>query len=150
MMPNERKLNQTLRMLADAETAEAPRDVELALISAFRGHRKRKAIWYWAVSAGVAIMAGAALFALLRPAPPAIRSAQARAAAEPEIAEFYELPDADAGIPLEHATVVRVQLPVSELRVMGFVTEERSTDERVRADVLVGQDGVTRAVRFLQ
>ena len=46
--------------------------------------------------------------------------------------------------------VVRVQLPMSSLRLMGLLVSEESSAERIEADVLVGQDGLARGVRFVQ
>lgn len=61
-----------------------------------------------------------------------------------DTAEFYALPDADATIPLEHATVVRVQLPLSAFREIGLAVSEQSAAGQVQADVLLGQDGLAR------
>ena len=71
--------------------------------------------------------------------------------AVPEVAtKFYELPDADIFAPVEDATVVRVQLPRSFMRVVGLPVNEDRAAERIRADVVLGQDGIARAVRFVQ
>lgn len=69
----------------------------------------------------------------------------------PEVAlNFYRLPGADELPPLESATVVRVQLPMSSLRLIGLpVSEERAT-ESIQADMLLGQDGLPRGVRFVE
>jgi hypothetical protein len=180
MTPNERKLNHALRMLAEAGPREAPADVEQALLAAFRSRqRKRKmTMWWSAGSAAAAIAAGIAMFMLVRTAPPRVVSApdivgqaQARPTPAPEqkvaiqrktqharkarramqeTAEFYALPDADTGIPLEHATVVRVQMPMSDLRGLGLPINEQRAADRVQADLLLGQDGMARAVRFVQ
>ena len=63
---------------------------------------------------------------------------------------FYALPDSDALPPLENATVVRVQLPLSSLRLIGFPINEDRAAERIQADVLLGQDGLARGVRLVQ
>jgi hypothetical protein len=180
MTPNERKLNQALRLLADDGPWEAPADVERALLGAFRTRRRqRKMMMWWSGGAvAAAIAAGVVMLALVRPASPPVVAApqnsgqaQARPTIQrdqtvavgqksrqvrkgrrprPETAEFYALPDADTNIPLEHATVVRVQMPMSDLRAMGFAINEQRAADRVQADVLLGQDGMARAVRFVQ
>jgi len=46
--------------------------------------------------------------------------------------------------------VVRVQLPVSSLQLMGVPVSEESADSNVEADLLLGQDGLARAVRLVE
>jgi len=75
----------------------------------------------------------------------------APAVGDPEVAtKFYALPDADIFAPVEDATVVRVQLPRSAMRMIGLPVNEDRAAERIRADVVLGQDGIARAVRFIQ
>ena len=61
---------------------------------------------------------------------------------------FYALPN--AGDPLEFGAVVRVRLPRSAMRLAGLPVNEERLAERIQADVLLGQDGTARAVRFVQ
>ena len=63
---------------------------------------------------------------------------------------FYPLPDADSLPPADHATVMRVRLPRSAMRMVGLPVNEERVNERIQADVVLGQDGLVRAVRFLQ
>jgi hypothetical protein len=63
---------------------------------------------------------------------------------------FYQLPDTDELPPMESATIVRVQLPMSSLRLMGLPVNEDRAAEPVQADMLLGQDGLARGVRFVQ
>jgi hypothetical protein len=63
---------------------------------------------------------------------------------------FYRLPDADELPPMESATIVRVQLPMSSLRLIGLPVSEERAAESIQADMLLGQDGLARAVRFVQ
>ena len=52
--------------------------------------------------------------------------------------------------PGERGSLVRVRLPRSALASFGFpVNENRETDS-VNADVLLGDDGLARAIRFVQ
>ncbi|HEV8038786.1 MAG TPA: hypothetical protein VGP62_07970 [Bryobacteraceae bacterium] len=63
---------------------------------------------------------------------------------------FYSLPDADDLPPIESATIVRVQLPMSSLRLMGLPVSDDRAAESIQADMLLGQDGLARGVRFVQ
>jgi hypothetical protein len=73
-----------------------------------------------------------------KPAPPA------------EIAsDFIALPYAPPLYADEGGQVVRVQLPRSAMRSVGLPVLEERAFERVPADVLLGQDGIARAVRFV-
>lgn len=51
---------------------------------------------------------------------------------------------------VESGIVVRVELSRSALVAMGLPVNVERTDSRVKADVVVGDDGVARAVRFVQ
>jgi hypothetical protein len=51
---------------------------------------------------------------------------------------------------MESATIVRVQLPMSSLRLMGLPISEDRAAEFVQADMLLGQDGLARGVRFVE
>jgi hypothetical protein len=85
------------------------------------------------------------------PAPTVLAvQAAAPAAEEDADASFYPLPEAEALPAVETAMVVRVQLPVSSLQLMGVPVSEENTDASVQADLLLGQDGLARAVRLAQ
>ena len=79
--------------------------------------------------------------------PIAMRLQQATPASVASTA-FYALPN--AGDPLEFGAVVRVRLPRSAMRLAGLPVNEERLAERIQADVLLGQDGTARAVRFVQ
>jgi hypothetical protein len=51
---------------------------------------------------------------------------------------------------VESGMVLRVELPPSALIAMGLPAPADQTDSRVKADVVVGDDGVARAVRFVR
>lgn len=50
----------------------------------------------------------------------------------------------------EDAQLVRVELPRSALVSMGLPVDVEKTGERVKADVLLGHDGLARAIRFVR
>lgn len=65
-------------------------------------------------------------------------------------AEFLPLPYAPRLREGDAAQVVRVDLPRESMRSFGIPVAGERLFESVRADVLMGQDGIVRAVRFLQ
>jgi hypothetical protein len=46
--------------------------------------------------------------------------------------------------------MVRMDLPGSALQLIGYPVDEELLERRVLTDVLVGQDGMPYAVRFVQ
>jgi hypothetical protein len=62
--------------------------------------------------------------------------------------EFHPWPGADALPAFESGQLVRMELPATVLPLLGIVPPMAVTTETVEADVLVGQDGLARAVRF--
>jgi hypothetical protein len=51
---------------------------------------------------------------------------------------------------LEAGQVVRVELPRSALQSLGLPMNVERSGERVKADVLLGHDGIARAIRFVR
>ena len=91
------------------------------------------------------------------PSPGAPRSARARRtpgpravpATDDEVLQFVTLPTA-IGLPaLESGRIVRVDVPTAMLAAYGFEVAPDSRSGMVEADVLVGQDGQPRAIRFV-
>jgi hypothetical protein len=165
-MEDNRELLENLRALAADGPQEAPERVERRLRAEFRALSRRRRVRVWASFAGVAAMtAGIALLLWVRqaPKPAAVAmdrvapAAAAMPAATPDAVEeeeadasFYPLPQAEALPAMENAMVVRVQLPVSSLRLMGFPVDEERADAAVQAELLLGQDGLARGVRLAQ
>jgi hypothetical protein len=52
--------------------------------------------------------------------------------------------------PIERGHVVRVRLPRASLAVFGLPVNEQHAEEPIKADVLLGEDGLARAVRFVK
>ena len=52
--------------------------------------------------------------------------------------------------PVERGSVVRVRLPRAALLTFGFPVNELRAEEPINADVLLGEDGLARAVRFVK
>jgi len=62
---------------------------------------------------------------------------------------FYPLVEEDEMAPLESGVIVRVEAPVSTLISLGLPITAENINRPVQADLLVGQDGLARAIRFL-
>jgi hypothetical protein len=63
--------------------------------------------------------------------------------------DFIPLPNADRLPQDEDMNVVRVEVPRSAMIALGYSVPAERASERVRADVVMGSDGIARAVRFL-
>lgn len=69
---------------------------------------------------------------------------------EAEIAtDFFPLMNRGAG-QLDSGQIVRVELPRSALMSFGLPMNMDRADERIKADVVVGNDGLARAIRFVR
>ncbi len=66
------------------------------------------------------------------------------------VSDFYPLAYATNLPPLESGQLIRVQMPRSALVAYGLPVAAEHTDVPVKADLLVGEDGVTRAIRFVR
>jgi hypothetical protein len=157
-MEDNRELLENLRALAADGPQAAPERVERRVRAEFRALSRRRRVKVWASFSGVAAMAaGIALLTWVREAPkPAVSAATVVATAagsdveEEADASFYPLPQAEALPAMENAMVVRVQLPASSLRMMGFPMDEERADAAVQAELLLGQDGLARGVRLVE
>jgi hypothetical protein len=65
------------------------------------------------------------------------------------VTEFFPLMNRGAG-QLDSGQVVRVELPRSALMSFGLPMNMDRADERIKADVVVGNDGLARAIRFVR
>jgi hypothetical protein len=155
--PAQRELLEGLRALAAEGPSEAPRQVEEQLKAEFRRHHRRRTLMAWMPAFSLAAAAGIALAVWIHnenpkpaPVPPLAANAVAPAMEEEADASFYPLPEAEALPMLETAMVVRVQMPVSSLQLMGVPVGEERTESSVQAELLLGQDGLARGVRLVQ
>jgi len=162
---------------ADESRGAAP-EVEKALLQAFR--RRRQAIWTrraagWGALAAALILVWIAVRSPVKqeraaatvvvapivteippaPAPSVVVAARpahpkpARAAVKREIVTNF-IPVMVDPDPFERGRLVRVKLPRSALTAFGLALNEERSDERIQADVLVGEDGLARAIRFVK
>jgi len=86
---------------------------------------------------------------VVAPAKPVRRLRRPEPAAEPRevVTEFYPLMDAPP--PFERGQLLRVMVPASTMRSVGLPINPERWSERVQADVLVGEEGMARAIRFV-
>lgn len=140
-----RELVEDLRAIAADGQLEAPKHVEERVVARFRLHRRRRNLMRWTPIAGAAVVA-LAIGLSFSHAP----KGNTPLAEEEGDASFYPLPEAEALPMVENAMVVRVQLPVSSLRLMGVPVSEEEPDSSVQAELLLGQDGLARGVRLAQ
>lgn len=66
-----------------------------------------------------------------------------------ELADFIPLPYADQDAPLGSGEVVRIRLSEADLGLLGVPVSEDSGGRSLTADVVIGEDGVARAIRFM-
>jgi hypothetical protein len=162
-------MNELLKALADNDRElQAPEAVEQRLRAAFRKKYARPRWPYFALAVAAAIVLfvatrprpqihreAAPIAAIVRPtaivpvASPAPRRAARRPAPPREIVtEFFPLMEDPP--PFERGELLRVRLPASAMRGVGLPVSEDHLDDPVQADVLVGQEGLARAIRFVR
>src|SRR4029077_16275830 len=129
MTNDERELLGDLRALAGDGPQDAPAAVRERLLAEFRKRSTRNRRMAWLPAAGIGAMAAVILLAVWMPKQlrhaPAQASVVANSAASPPVTDetdsgFYPLPEAEGLPPIENATVIRVQMPVASLQLMGF------------------------------
>jgi hypothetical protein len=153
----DQRLQEGLRELAADGPREAPLSLEERLLGELRRRSRARRRNAWLGLGTAAVAAGLAL-TMIRPAlmqhgqPVAQTEVSAETPEQSDQAalDFYPLPDSDELPPLESATIVRVQLPMASLRLMGLPVSEDGASDLVEADMLLGQDGLARGVRFVE
>jgi hypothetical protein len=73
----------------------------------------------------------------------------ARSLADDLTTGFYPLAEEGEMVPLESGVIVRVEAPASTLITLGLLITAENNARPVQADILLGQDGLARAIRFL-
>jgi len=78
-----------------------------------------------------------------------VHSVGRRPKAQPReiVTEFFPL--LDVAPPFERGELLRVSVPMSTMRKVGLPVDENRLGDRVYADVLVGNEGLARAIRFV-
>jgi hypothetical protein len=151
----------------DRELKASPQ-VERQLVAAFRRRKiHRRVAWSAGVAAVIAAMtpllwmprmAPLPQIHVASPSPPALEARQptlvrvpSRAMARPPrevVTEFFPL--MDPAPPMERGELLRVEVPASAMRLVGLPVREENLADRIQADVLVGEEGMARAIRFVR
>jgi anti-sigma factor RsiW len=163
------RLSGSLRLLAqELGEVDTPARVEANLTAAFREiHGARvagPAAWWrvpalpWAAAAVVAaVLACGFWLAPKRAAAPP--NAHHSRSSQVELATFTNqdlddgfipIPDAPQIDPNDDVNVVRMELPRSELLAVGLNVDPSQVSDTVEAEVMLGSDGLARAVRFME
>jgi hypothetical protein len=80
---------------------------------------------------------------------PARNSGAARSEQPEEIVtDFFPL--MDPAPPFERGKILRVEFPASAMEMVGLPVLEEHLADSVEADVLVGEEGLPRAIRFVK
>jgi len=66
------------------------------------------------------------------------------------VTRFFPLREGEDLTTLDSLQVVRVELPGSALGEVGLPVDPETVNEPVKADVVLGQDGLARAIRFVR
>jgi hypothetical protein len=79
------------------------------------------------------------------------RNASVDSADEDEVVtQFFSLREGEDLTSLESLQLVRIELPGSALSEVGLPVDPETANEPVKADVVLGQDGLARAIRFVR
>jgi len=155
LVERQRAVSVALRRLASQQKVPAlnPRRLN-RLLSAMGGQRKRSRRATVAVglslAASVLIVASLSVGLQREASAPGSSRVVAAALAPPMGAEtaFVVIPGADALPRLESGRLIRIEIPESALTAVGLWAPAHAG--AVQADVLVGQDGLARAIRLVQ
>ena len=165
-MRNHFGVRRQMRLLSEATDSGPSPQLETRLLSAFRKevHRRRRQRLVISTAA-LLIVALGAIFSMHEIKRREFRASEGRGSlvrtygpavlpggpAASDTNDFVPLPYAQSDIPLEGAIVVRVDIPESQIRFAGrTMTRLPKGRHTVEAELLVGLDGVPRAMRVLR
>jgi hypothetical protein len=140
------ELKRRLRELAENSPREASVETERRMLEIFRAQQWRKRAWKYFAAVAASLVMGVASYVLWQGHQRGMEAATESSYVNPP--GFFALPYAQSDVPLEHAVVVRVTVPPAQASAWGvpFAPGGRN---RIDADLLIGQDGMARAVRFV-
>jgi len=171
---SEERVIEALQALSEQDASrEASPDVETRLRVQFQSRRRRRA-WRRGTVWGVAAAAMIVFLVVANrkpPAPTLVHEVATQAiAVQPEavpavavkttkrvrkpvmhpqevVTDFFPL--MDPAPPFERGQLLRVELPASAMQMVGLPVREDRLADTVQADVLVGEEGLPRAIRFV-
>lgn len=137
------EIEKLLREVAEADRAAEPSaETRQGLADAVRANRRVK-LWPWGLAAA-AVLAVGFLASQPEPSPPEATEQ----AIEVSASEFFVLDPVRPIEGMRSGRLVRVTLPADAPSYFGLPPRSRSGP--VEADVLLGDDGIARAVRFVR
>jgi hypothetical protein len=144
-----------LRALAadDAKLMASP-NVEKRLLAEVRNisRMRRRRAWFGVGSAAAVMLLGIALNSWrigIRQPSGAAQLPSAREGASEVATDFLPLPYSH--VPMNIGSTVRIEVPAAALASFGLAPPDfRKSDGKVQADVLIGEDGIARAIRFVR
>jgi len=80
---------------------------------------------------------------------PELASMTNRSAASETVSEFIPLTELADATAISSGTIVRVEMPRASLIAMGLPLNAERAHETVKADIVVGDDGLARAIRLV-
>jgi len=142
---SEESIRELLQGLAKADVrAEAPAEIEARLRKAFCA-RRNKRVWrkamFWTASAAAILLLIA--FVNRKPEVPVVRAQPSEV-----VTDFFPL--MDPAPPFQRGRILRVELPASAMQMVGLPVHEQHLNDPVQADVLIGEEGLPRAIRFVK
>lgn len=150
------KLSAALRALAedDVKLSASP-DVQKRLLSELRAvtRARRHRTWLGVSSVAAALLLAIALYVFRIGNGQPSDTVQTPSAPEAAIAEVATefLPLLYYHLPMNTGSTVRIEVPATALVAFGLApTDFQEGHGTVQADVLVGEDGLARAVRFVR
>ena len=162
---SEELLSEALRRLGRSSPRAASPELERVLVQSFhRRHRRRGTLRFLlAVAVFLAIVSGLFWWQLVTRNPPQgsasnlqiDQQASTRPAPEShnfgdaDAAAFVALPSFALSSPDEELRILRVEMPVSALRLLGARVNDELSTQQVMADILVGADGTPYAFRII-
>ena len=173
---SEERVVEALRALSEQDASrEASPEVEARLRVQFQSRRRRHAwrrvaVWTTAATAAAIVVffvvanreppAPAPVHEVVRQAfvvqpetaQPSVRKTAKRVrgpVTRPQevVTDFFPL--MDPAPPFERGQLLRVELPASAMQMVGLPVREDRLADSVQADVLVGEEGLPRAIRFV-
>ena len=149
-------LSAALRALSedDARFSASP-DVAKRLLTEVRSisRARRRRTWLGGSSIAAVLLLGFALYGWRTGNPQPLNQALSPSAPEGGIAEVATefLPLPYSHVPMNIGSTVRIEVPATALVSFGLApTDFRTADGTVQADVLIGEDGLARAIRFVR
>src|SRR5437868_5303465 len=143
----EDSMQELLRALADADAAaEAPPEIETRLRRQFRARKRKRTLrrMVWCASAAAVVLV---VFTTMHYRQHAATPASSPAVEE-VVTDFFPL--LDPAPPFQRGRLLRVEVPASAMRMVGLPVHAEHLLDPIQADVLVGEEGLPRAIRFVK